>query len=1023
MAMAWTEMQQQAIFKRGKNYIVSAGAGSGKTAVLSERILQYCLDGKDICSFLILTFTNAAAKEMKERIRKKLLQHHLTEQASRVDSAFITTFDAYSLALAKKYYFYLGVDKDITIIDQALLEVKKKDTIEGLFEELYACKNEQFLRLLSKYTKQNDENVKKMILSIVSKLELIVDEEEFYRTYEEKYYHPDFIKSVLIQYNELVMKEIDELYLAINTLMEMAEQDQASIKLAEDLKNILALAKPRNYDEAILWMNQIAFPRINPKASDQVKEQKTICSDLLKSIKLTYFSKYTFLEEAKEELYAIREDVLYLLKLAFEVKNRVDAYKLELMAFDYMDIAKMVIRLVKTNPFVQKEIQDSYTEILIDEYQDTSDIQEAFISYIAKDNCYMVGDIKQSIYRFRNANPYIFKDKYFAYTSDNGGRKIDLTHNFRSRKEVLEDINLIFSNLMTLEYGDANYAFEHIMRYGQVAYDTKVSQLDYHMNILTYDAQEGYTDEEVEAFICGKKIKELLAQQRLCLKGDSFKPLEYADIAILIDKTKSFITFKRVFEYLGIPLSIEADLDLNDSILPKLFSNIFLLIVKTYEGTLDKAYEHALVSVGRSFLFEYEDSKLYSMIKNHEENDLVKRVVTLAMDVENCAIEELYYKIVETFEFYEKLSLIGDVQNSCVVLEYIHSLFCTIASAGMGLKEACDYFVSIFENGIALKYKSPEDSKNCVHLMTIHKSKGLEFPYCFFPMLGSKFNQADLKENFGLSTKYGLYIPFSDEANSNTILKTLVDEETRKEDLSEKLRLFYVALTRAREQIILISKNMDLSEPIKIQKVASFNQLLYTKLFFKDYHQPVDIAKLELSLNYRIKKHSLKNISGQSIVYQDEQYQSESMAPQAISKELVELTDSNLKRALELGKQFHECLEVLDFNHPQIDELPIDSFMKQTLYKVLESPVFQDIKKAKTYHEHEFYFQQYHGIIDLLCVYKDHVDIIDYKLSGTKSQEYLRQLGVYKTYVENQTNLPVNCYLLSILKQEVKKVL
>ncbi|MDE5546528.1 MAG: hypothetical protein K2I88_03605, partial [Anaeroplasmataceae bacterium] len=185
----------------------------------------------------------------------------------------------------------------------------------------------------------------------------------------------------------------------------------------------------------------------------------------------------------------------------------------------------------------------------------------------------------------------------------------------------------------------------------------------------------------------------------------------------------------------------------------------------------------------------------------------------------------------------------------------------------------------------------------------------------------------------------------------------------------------------------------------------------------------VDVSKLGLSLKYRMVKHSIKGLAGKPIQYLQDTYLNEVKEKKAISKELIELTDSNLKRAIELGKKFHECLEVLDFQNIQIDALPVDDFMKQSLHKVLATPVFENIKNAKTYHEHEFYFDSYHGIIDLLCIYSDHIDIIDYKLSHTESEEYLRQLGVYKTYVEAHTSLPVTCYLLSILKQEVKKVL
>lgn len=1021
--MAWTEMQNQAIHKRGKNCIVSAGAGSGKTAVLSERILTYCLDGADICSFLVLTFTNAAASEMKERIRKKLIAHNLKEQASKIDSAFITTFDAYSLALVKKYYFYLNVDKDITIMDQALLEVKKKEILENMFEELYAKKDERFFSLLTKYSKQNDENVKKMILTILSKLELIVDEEAFCKEYEQNYYNSAFIESLVFQYEKLALEMTNQFYKELVKLVELASTDTASHKLYEESNQILSSAKINSYDTAALWLSTLTLPRVNPKAIDFVKTQKTLCAELLKELKLKYFSKYVFLEEAKNELYAIKEDVLYLLEVALDLKHRLDAYKYELMAFDYIDVAKMAIRLVKENPMVLEEIKNGFTEILIDEYQDTSDIQETFISYISNQNCYMVGDIKQSIYRFRNANPYIFKNKYNQYSNLQDGIKIDLTHNFRSRKEVVEDINLIFSNLMTLEFGDANYSLEHLMRYGQIEYEKRLDQEDYHMNILTYDAQEEYTDEEVEAFICGNKIKELMSQNLYCLKKDTFEKLQYSDIAILMDKTKSFITFKRVFEYLGIPLAIEADVDLNDSILPKLFSNIFLCIVHRFENNLDKTYEHALVSVGRSFLFGYDDLTIYLMLKEHKENELTHIIDILANEVKDIALEEIYFRIVEEFKVYEKLALIGEVGRSCIVLEYIHDLFRTIASAGMNIIDACAYFSSIFENGIALKYKMSEDSKNCVHMMTIHKSKGLEFPYCFFPMLGSKFNQADIKENFGLSNSYGVYIPFSDEANSNTIIKSLVENEIRRADLSEKIRLFYVALTRAREKIIFVSKNLDLEEPIELDHISSFNQLLYTKLFFKDYQRPIDLNKIGLTSKYRMMKHSIKSIVGKPIEYRNKTYIGAFEEKKIISKELVELTNSSLKQAIELGKKFHECLEVLDFQNIDIDALPIDSFMKQALHKVLATPVFKNIKEAKTYHEHEFYYDSYHGIIDLLCIYKDHIDIIDYKLSNTSSEEYLRQLGVYKRYVEGHTNLTVSCYLLSILKQEVKKVL
>lgn len=1021
--MAWTPTQDLAINKRGSNCIVSAGAGSGKTAVLSERILKYCLDGNDICSFLVLTFTNAAASEMKERIRKKLIDNNLFTQASRIDSAFITTFDAYSLALVKKYYFHLGIERDISIIDQALLVTQKQIILDKLFEEMYLNKDEKFFNLLRKYTKQNDDIIKTMILSFLDSLDLIVDEEDFLKNYNNNYLSESFISSLISKYEEYAYNEINSFIKELMKLQALACSDSASIKLYNEVTDIINSYKINNYEDTYVWINSIVLPRINPKACDDVKNKKTYCSDLLKEIKVKYFSKYSFIEDAKNEILSMKDDILYILELTKKLKDRIDDFKYSLMAFDYVDIAKMAIKLVKTKESVREEIKNSFTEILIDEYQDTSDIQETFISYIANNNCYMVGDIKQSIYRFRNANPYIFKNKYNKYASNCDGIKIDLTHNFRSCSDVVNNINLFFSNLMTLKYGDADYLKEHMMRYGQVDYEACPIKEDHNMEILNYDPLDDFSDEETEAFICGRKIIELINGNHLVLKGKNFEKLKYSDIAILIDKSKSFVTFKKIFEYLGIPLSIEADLDLNDSILPKLFSNIFSCIVNKYYNIYDKNYEHCLASIGRSFLFEFDDLKIYKMIKFKEKNELTDLIFSLSKKLEEISLEEIYYNIIDNFNIYEKLSIIGDVNNSIIVLEYIANIFKTMANSGMNALDASEYFASIFKNGISLKYKMNEDSKNCVRIMTIHKSKGLEFPYCFFPMLSSKFNKADIRKNHGISTKYGLYMPYSDETNSNTIIKTLVDEEISEADLSEKIRLFYVALTRAREKIFIISKNIIETDNIDINKVSSFNDLLNVKNIFSEYKKNVDIDKLNISLDYKKTKKNINVLNKSDIEYENLDLNKETYNKTKISKELNDLISPELKRNIELGLKFHECLEVLDFNNPDVYSLEVDDFIKNKIIDILKTEVFMNIKNAKTYHEHEFYFENYHGIIDLLCIYDDHIDIIDYKLANTDSAEYVRQLSIYKSYVEANMNLKVNCYLLSILKAEVKKII
>ncbi len=1022
--MAWTKMQEKAIYTRGSNIIVSAGAGSGKTAVLSERILDYCLKGNDIRKLLVLTFTNAAALEMKERIRKKLLDNKLYEQANLLDSAYIMTFDAYSLALVKKYYYKLNLTKDIKIIDQALLSYYKEKFLTSLFNELYENRDENFFNLLKKYAKQNDDNIKKIVLGLTDKLALIVDEKKYYKEYEANYYNPNFIKSVLAEYEKSCLKAVNNLKVKLTDLYQEALEDQASQKLALALANILTNINANSYDELFPIISSLTLPRINPQALDCIKDLKTACATLIKDIKNTYFNKYSILALAETELYAIKDDVLYLLGLAMQLNSRLWEYKLEYMTFDYSDIAKLAIRLVKENQDILKEVSAGFEEILIDEYQDTSDIQEAFISLISHDNCYMVGDIKQSIYRFRNANPYIFKNKYTAYSQNSGGIKIDLNFNFRSRKEVINNLNLIFCDLMTNDCGDANYFEEHQMHFGQTEYENLKQEASFDMSILAYDSVADFSDDEVEAFICGREILKLINSKVKCLKGNVFEEVSFNDIAILIDKTKSFPIFKRVFEYLGIPLAIEADLDLTDSILPKLMANILTLIVGKYLNRLDKNYYHALASIARSFLFAYSDTEVFKLVNNGLENELTALIEELASKVDRLSLMDLYFLIIEKFKIYEKLYLIGDIDNNCVVLEYIYSLFADIHDQAMSIVEAEEYLKTVFDSEISLKYKLAKETSNSVHIMTIHKSKGLEFAYCFFPLLVSNFNQSDLKESFGLSNKYGIFIPYSDDSNSDTILKTLVKEEIRQADISEKVRLLYVALTRAREKMFLISNNCDYSEKTLTKTgFRSFNAMLKSLCFLNDYTCYVDTATLKLTKNYRINK-GLKKLTGlEALQYSSYNYESEIKAQKPISKELKELLDGNLLKAIELGKQFHSALEVIDFNNPNIDLLPVDDFTKVCLKKILKLDVFKNIAFSKTYHEYEFYYKDYHGIIDLFCVYDDHVDIIDYKLSNTEAKEYLRQLAIYKEYIEANTNKQVNCYLLSILKQEVRKIL
>ena len=1021
--MAWTKAQERAIYERGTNIIVSAGAGSGKTAVLSERILDYCLKGNDIRDVLVLTFTNAAALEMKERIRKKLIDNNLSEQAILIDSADITTFDAYSLGLVKKYFYLLGLDKDLSIIDKSLLEINKSEILDEMFLDLYNTQDERFFSLLKKYTTQKDDDLKEIIITLASKIELIVDE-EFVSNYEKTYYSDSFINSLVKRFENIVLKKKNELHNEIEELSNLSALDPASVKIYDNTVDAInILSECNTYDELKSNIDRISLGRLTAKNEEYVKVQKHICDEILKDLKDKYLKKYLFLNDAKEEILNIKDDVLFLLEMADGLNKKVLEYKYKIMCFDYVDIAKIAIKLLKDNEEVRNDIKYKLKEILIDEYQDTSDIQDVFVSLIENNNCYMVGDIKQSIYRFRNANPSIFKNKYDAYSKGDNGIKIDLTHNFRSRKEVLHNINLIFNTLMTDEFGDANYIAEHQMNYGQINYELENQPYNFDMEILSYESLEELKDVEYEAFIAGNKIKEIMNLSNKRLVGNKFVPVKYSDFAILIEKSKSFTTFKKVFEYLGIPLAIEGNLDLKDSIFLKLFSNILCLISGNLSRDYNKKYYHALASVGRSFLFEFDDNTIFMLVKNGLKNELTDIVDELSYKSKNINLVDLYFEIIDKFKIYEKLPLIGDVDNSHIVIEYVYNIFKTMESINMTISEASVYLNKIFENNIKLDYKSNEQSKDSVHIMTIHNSKGLEYPYCIFPMLDDNFNQADKKETSGFSRKFGAYIPYSDEAKSNTIIKTLVEEDINQADISEKIRLFYVALTRAREKMIIISNNKEYNQnKLKPVGFTCFNNMIRSLDFLKPYMVDVNSEDMNVTKDYMIKKQSKRLQNKEVITYDNNSYISEEISKKRISKELKELKDDSLNHIINLGNELHACLEAINFNYINLDELDIDDSKKDIIKELLTHDIFKNIKNAKTYHEHEFYYNEYHGIIDLLCIYDDHIDIIDYKLSDIDKEEYIRQLNIYKEYVSSKSDLKINCYLLSILKKEIKEI-
>ena len=461
----WTKEQLNAINEEGTNIIVSAGAGSGKTAVLSERVLRKLRQGVNINELLILTFTNAAAKEMKERIRKKIKEDpSLKEQLDLIDEAYITTFDAFSLSTVKKYHYLLNLSKDVQIVDASLIRLQKEKIINEIFNRLYDEENNLFEKLIKDFCVKDDIQIREYILSINDKLDLKINKKEYLNSYLDKYFTSEKIDSDIKLFEKILLTKIEELNDLVHDLSFYTDGEYFS-KVSDYIKSLL---ESKNYDD-ILKNIDVKIPNL-PKNSDHTaKEIKDNISKILKELKL--LCKYKNIDEIKKQILLTKDYVKIIIDIILELDEKINKYKYKNDSYEFNDIAVLSINLLKENDDVRIEMKNSFNEIMVDEYQDTNDIQEEFINLISNNNVYMVGDIKQSIYRFRNANPYIFKNKYDRYSRNDNGIKIDLNKNFRSREEVLNNINIIFETIMDDVIGGAEYKVSHKMIFGNSSYN------------------------------------------------------------------------------------------------------------------------------------------------------------------------------------------------------------------------------------------------------------------------------------------------------------------------------------------------------------------------------------------------------------------------------------------------------------------------------------------------------------------------------------------------------------------------
>lgn len=999
--MNFTKDQTSAFQAVGENVIVSAGAGSGKTQVLAERV-RYLVQEKNykIQEFLILTFTELAAMEMKSRVRKKLSDINST-QVQYIDNASICTFDSYALSFVKKYHNLLSLDKDITILDENIITILIKKEIDEIFLSLYEKEDEAFVALVNRFCFKSDKCLKDIVYQIYKKAVDSIDEDEYITNLISKGNNKLLIDEFLIRYENRIDEYIDELTQEINSI----EDDNSRKK---SLKILSLYSETNNLDEKVLFIKEKLKIRLN--YNDE--EQKQLINNIKECLK-KHVEKFISSEVLYKEYEENKTFLKTIIKIVMQLIQKDKNYKLAYQAFCFNDIAKMAIKIVKENPIVCAQLKKQYKTIMIDEYQDTSKVQETFITYIANNNVYQVGDVKQSIYRFRKATPEIFIEKFNKYKNHDGGRMISLSDNFRSRPEVLDDINYIFSHIMSEDLGGANYAVDHIIGKGNKTYSTigKVEQ-DNHLEVIYYE--DAINKADMEAKIIAEDIIKKVNSGYLVLADNKLRKVKLSDFCILMDRGVEFERFKSCFAKYKIPTFIENNVNITNNQLTLALCNMLRIVRFLDEANYaqNKKFIHAFMSLARSFVYALNDEELFYIVKNNlfEQSIIIKEIKALIKTNSHHTTYHLILDFIDLKNIYGNLVKLGDIRTYEKYLDDLIDNLSSLQQFNFSIEDFIDYFDNVSKLDLKVNVPSSTTSFDAVKIMNIFKSKGLEFPIIYCAGLYKGFNDMEYRNNmFLISDHYGVIFP--DYRFGKTILAEDYHHKEQRDDLSEKIRLFYVELTRAKEKIIcLLPKDIKEKE---LQSVTSLGGLLLP--IVKNFTS-IDYQEEDVSFNQTI-----NHIDNKLLTYEDISIENKLVHENKKASKSISFKANN--QILLRGEKLHFYLESIDFMHPDLSIIE-DKYDQTLINKFLNLSLIKNLKNPKIYKEYEFIDEKEntHGIIDCLIIDENKAIILDYKLKNIDDEAYVNQIRVYFNYVKNYFNMTSECYLYSILSSEMKKI-
>ena len=900
--MKWTEEQQKVIDTRDRNILVSAAAGSGKTAVLVARILALVTDPAhpvDIDRLLIVTFTNAAAGEMRQRIRDALEARaeeapenaHLQRQLVLIHNAQITTIHSFCLQVLRSHFHMIGLDPGFRIADEGEMLLLRQDVLKETLEEAYelgagevhTTETEEFRQLLEQLAPGKDDQAVQNALLQVYQFSLGQPWPDEWlagcrMAYcrpdgEETPPEPDWVRFVVKDTKRVLADVREEILYAITLcqaehgpyMYEKAMQDDlAMVEALQAADSYRELAKAFAVSGTYTRLSTKKDESVSKEQKEQVQELRAGIKDALASVRVQYF--YDRPEALEETFYASGVVVRALTRLVERFMEKLTEKKREKNVLDFSDLEHLALEIlvvhdetgIQASPAAM-EYAEQFKEIMIDEYQDSNLVQELILNSVAgrgrgEANRFMVGDVKQSIYRFRLACPELFLEKYQTYRELENACRIDLHKNFRSRSEVLDGVNEIFRQIMTENLGGIVYDKDAMLYPGAVfAPDSGEARRLPEFLLLDPEDQD---KQEAEARLVGMQIQQMVGSFPVWdAKRSAYRPMAYRDIVILLRTVSGWAeTFGEVLSDMGIPCFTGSQ--------KGYFSAVEVRTVLAYLEVLDNPVQDIpLAAVMRSPIGGFSDEALAKLRSASEERRFYDCCIAYRDNGEDAALRlalDTFFRQMEYFRekaaytpihllLWEILDVTGygayaaalpaGRQRKANLDMLVEKAIAYEATSYRGLYHFIRYIESLKRYEVDYGEASlGTESDDTVRIMSIHKSKGLEFPVVFVSGLGKQFNETELRGRLALHSSFGIgcdYVDTTLRLRQPSLLKKVIQKTSALENLGEELRILYVAMTRAKEKLILTGAVPNASQKLEAWQtlnVRAMETLSYSTL-------------------------------------------------------------------------------------------------------------------------------------------------------------------------------------------------